>query len=246
MSQTLVLQSHTRPLPHTWLATCMESVKNWAAQNKFDYKFIDDQLFDYVPADLRTKTKKQPVIATDLARLKLLQESLAGAYETAIWCDADFVIFAPDEFKLPIEDYALGREVWIQEDKNINQKLTAHVKVHNAFMMFRRGNSFLDFYVDTAERLLTLNNGSMPAQFIGPKLLTAIHNIVQCPVLETAGMLSPMVIKDMARQTGAALDLFRQHSPQPIAAANLCSSLYQRGETSEADIERCMHNLQHS
>ena len=244
MSQTLVLQSHTQPLPAKWLESCIKSVKVWADQNKFDYQFIGDELFDYVPKKLLEKTRNQRVIATDLARLKIIQEYLQKDFSTVIWCDADFLIFAPDRFILAQDSYAVGREVWIQQ--NEKQKLSAYVKVHNAFMMFRRGNAFLDFYADTAERLLTLNNGPMPAQFIGPKLLTAIHNIAQCPVMETAGMLSPVVIKDMARQTGAALNLFRRHSPQPIAAANLCSSLYQRGETNESDIEHCIRNLQNS
>ena len=243
MSLTRVVQSHTQPLPHAWLATCMQSVKNWAAQNKFDYKFIDDQLFDHVPVNLLEKTKKQPVVATDLARLKILQEILAGEYETAIWCDADFFIFAPKKFKLPAENYALGREVWIQQDKKNNQKLTTHVKVHNAFLMFRRGNPFLNFYTDTAEKLLSRVKGPMPPQFIGPKLLTAIHNIAQCPVLETAGMLSPLVIKDIARQGGPALDLFTRQSPHPIAAANLCHSLYARGDLNDAEIEQCIASL---
>jgi hypothetical protein len=67
-------------------------------------------------------------------------------------------------------------------------KLRAYVKVRNAFLMFRKGNHFLDFYTATAQRLLRLNQGSMPPQFIGPKLLTALHNVAICPVMETAGM----------------------------------------------------------
>lgn len=243
MNKTLILQSHTHPLPIKWLENCIHSVKTWAERNNFEYQFIGDELFDYLPNKLLEKTSHQRIIATDLARLRALQKYLLENYSAVVWCDADFLIFAPDRFNLPKDSYAVGREVWIQQ--NEKQKLSAYIKVHNAFMMFRHGNPFLDFYADTAERLLTLNNGSMPAQFIGPKLLTAIHNIAQCPVLETAGMLSPMVIKDMARHTGAALDLFDRHSPQPIAAANLCSSLYQRGETSELEIERCIHYLQH-
>ena len=117
------------------------------------------------------------------------------------------------------------------------------MKVHNAFMMYKKGNSFLDFYTDTAERLLLQNNGRIPPQFIGPKLLTAIHNVVQCPVLETAGMLSPLVVKDIANGGGAALDLFKQKSPQKILTANLCSSLYESGEVSEEEIEKCIINL---
>ena len=91
--------------------------------------------------------------------------------------------------------------------------------------MFRRGNVFLDFYIDAAERLLRRNNGPMPPQFVGPKLLTALHNVVQCPVLETAGMLSPPVVADLLAGGGDALTRFRDESPVPVAGANLCASL---------------------
>ena len=85
----------------------------------------------------------------------------------------------------------------------------------------------------------------MPPQFIGPKLLTAIHNVVQCPVLETEGMLSPLVVKDTANGGGTALDLFKQKSPQKILAANLCSSSYERGEVSEEEMEKCINVMLH-
>jgi hypothetical protein len=103
--------------------------------------------------------------------------------------------------------------------------------------MFLQGNSFLDFYADTAERLLRLNNGTVPPQFIGPKLLTALHNVARLPVLESAGMLSPMVIRDILAGEGSALDLFVQDSPQPIAAANLCVSSCDKDEVSDREME---------
>ena len=236
-----MLQSHSHPLPASWLEDCMYSVKHWAKHNRYEYRFIDDELFGYIPKILLEKTQNQLVIASDLARLRALQHFLQHGYQTVIWCDADVLIFAPHRFNLLQENFAVGREVWIQQDHQL--KLTAHIKVHNAFMMFRQGNTFLDFYADTAEHLLKLNKGTMPPQFIGPKLLTAIHNIVQCPVMETAGMLSPLVIKDMARQQGAALNLFQRRSPQPIAAANLCNSLFQSGQISKVEIERCITKL---
>lgn len=116
-------------------------------------------------------------------------------------------------------------------------------------MMYRKGSTFLDFYTDTAERLLMKNQGSMPPQFIGPKLLTAIHNVVQCPVLETAGMLSPLLIKDIvngangangANGDGRALELFYKKSVQKIAAANLCYSLNEKGEINNEQLEACI------
>ena len=113
-------------------------------------------------------------------------------------------------------------------------------------MMFRQNNSFLDFYTETAQRLLMLNTGTMPPQFIGPKLLTALHNIAQCPIAEHAGMLSPLVIKNICQQSGPALDLFIEKSKQPIYAANLCGSLYSQGEVSTEEIETCISLLHDS
>ena len=158
-----------------------------------------------------------------------------------VWCDADFLIFNPDDFVLPDFAYALGREVWIQPDAR--KGLRAFVKVHNAFLMFRKGNSFLDFYRATAERLLRLNQGSMPPQFIGPKWLTALHNIALCPVLESAAMLSPLVMRDCIAGRGDALTLFRQKSSVTPSAANLSSSLTEREGLGNAEMHQLINHL---
>ncbi len=270
-SQTLVIQSHREPLAHAWLRPCIASVKSWAKQQAYDYHFIGDEIFDTLPAWVLEKTQTQKVIATDLARLKCLQHFLSAGYRRVIWLDADFLIFAPDDFQLPEHDalpegYALGREVWVQpkatEQKPANNKalkFKAYKKVHNAFLLFDaqfgQRNSFLDFYSAHAERLLkkisgTLNDGalndgkaSMPPQFIGPKLLTALHNVVQCPVQENAGMLSPWVINDILAGDGPALTLFHDKSPQPLAGANLCSSLSNSDDLTDRSLEKLVEQL---
>ena len=88
-----------------------------------------------------------------------------------------------------------------------------------------------------------MNQGSMPPPFIGPKLLTALHNIVQCPVLETAGMLSPLVIRDLLQGGGKALDLFFRKSPVEIYGANLSASLVAKEGFSEGDMNRLIELL---
>jgi len=243
MSKIIVIQSHRLPLPASWLQMCIDSVWYWSEQNNFEYKFYDNEIFECVSTEVLDKTKNQIVIATDLARLKVIQALLSQGYDTVIWCDADFIIFNPNQFILPDEDYALGREVWVQKDVKKTNKLSVNIKVHNAFMMFREGNNFLDFYTETAERLLLQNKGRMPPQFIGPKLLTALHNVVQCPVLETAGMLSPLVVKDIAQGGGEALGLFVKNSTQALQAANVCNSLFERGEYSTNTITKCISTL---
>jgi len=210
-------------LPFAWLQECIDSTQSWAADSGFDYQWQGDEIFDSLDPELIEKTQIKKVIASDLARLKAMQQALAEGYQRVIWCDADFLIFNPQQFILPESSFALGREVWVQEDKN--QKLRAYTKVHNAFMMFCQGNHFLDYYTASAEQLLRANQGRMPPQFIGPKLLTALHNMVSCPVMETAGMLSPLVIRDILKGDGKALQLFKQKSPCFPAGANLCSSV---------------------
>ena len=223
MSDTLVIQSHRAPLPLPWLEPCLESVRAWAAARDFDYRFVGDELFDPVDPAIRAKTRDRIVIAADLARLHWLERTLAEGYACAIWCDADFLIFAPADFEPPATPYALGREVWVQVDAG--GRLKVHRKVHNAFLMFRRGNAFLDFYADSAKRLIALNRGRMPPQFVGPKLLTALHNVVQCPVMERAGMLGPRVLEDILAGGGPALELMLERSEVAPAGANLSASL---------------------
>ncbi|MEQ9568468.1 MAG: hypothetical protein RLN85_22090, partial [Pseudomonadales bacterium] len=171
------------------------------------------------------------VILSDLARLKAIRALMSEGYERVVWLDADMLVFRPEQFKLPAigqlpEGYMLGREVWVQSRADNPQKLQAYKKVHNAFLLFDHQNSFLDFYIDQAERML-LNAGlSVPDQFVGPKLLTALHNVIQCPLMETVGMLSPAVILNLLTEghNTCALNLLIKRSPAPLVAANLCGS----------------------
>lgn len=242
MPDTLVIQSHRQPLPYAWLQACLDSVADWSRCWGYEYCFIDDSLFDFIRVNLRDLTRHQPVIATDLARLYWIQQCLAEGYARVIWCDADFLVFDPESLQPLDEDFALGREVWVQHDKH--DQLRIYKKVHNAFLMFCQGNNFLDFYISTAVRLLQLNRGGMPPQFLGPKLLTALHNVAQFPVQENAGMLSPLVMRDLLQGEGAALDLFRQSSAVPLAGANLSASLCEGEGLGDTEMHQLIGRLQ--
>jgi hypothetical protein len=228
----LILQSHRQPLPGPWVGECLESVRRWAASRGYRYRFEDDALFRRLDADLRDRTAAQPVIAADLARLAALDEALAAGCRAAVWIDADTLVIDPAGFDLPADAYALGREVWIQ---NHGERLRAFVKVHNAFLLFRAGNPFLAFYRHAAERLVRRHVGPMAPQFIGPKLLSALHNLVGCPVAERAAMLSPAVARDVLAGGGSALALFRERSRAAPALVNLCGSLVGR-DLDEAEV----------
>lgn len=216
---------------------CVTSVHDWSHSHGHDYLWLDDELFAVVPAEIREKTVHQPVVTTDLARLLHLQRALKKGYETVVWCDADTLVIDPQQLLLSNLPFAVGREVWVQLETGAPPaKPRAFVKVHNAFMQFDRNNVFLDFYCDAAARMLERHPAPFVSQLIGPKLLTAIHNIVALPVIETAAVLSPAVALDVLNAGGPCLDLFCRKSRQIPAALNLCASSVTRGELTDSQM----------
>ena len=221
---------------NSWLKICQDSVRTWAVKQGFEYRFLDDHLFDYLPS-AELLSRYNVVIVSDLARLRWLRYLLLD-YDQVIWCDADFLIIDVDGFKPVKSSYALGREVWV--DQTTDGQLKAFKKVHNAYLQFDRGNAFLDFYIETAEHLLERNTGGVPNQFVGPKLLTALHNVAGLTVHEQAGMLSPVLAAACLRRAGAldsaeysalcrhpadrVMALFAKRSDQLPLALNLSAS----------------------
>lgn len=164
--------------------------------------------------------------------------------------------------------FAVGREVWLQSEcttatsdtqkqqqkkqhktKDQAQPLRSYVKVHNAFLFFAKDNPFLDFYIHAAEQVIREYTAEYwVPQIIGPKLLTALHNVVPCPVVETAGMLSPVVIQALLEHysrtepqaqmkpayyadSAAVLNLFMRKSVMAPAAVNCCRSVISQANT---------------
>lgn len=222
--KTVVYQSYRTKNVPDWIKTCLGSVQSWAERVGADYRFYGDELFERVPGWYLEKTKERLVVATDLARLVLAKELLADGYERVIWCDADMLVFAPNSLTISVEtEYAFGREIWVQYDAK--GRLKAYNKIHNAFFVFTQENSFLDFYIHSCLSIVKRIDGLMVPQIVGPKFLSAIHNIVACPVIEEVGMFSPLVVKDVIDGTGKALDLLKHESPKALYAANLSASM---------------------
>jgi len=237
-----VFQSHRSPLPHAWLQNCLASVKAWAESRHYDYRFVGDELFAVLPDDIRLRQDLSPVIRSDLARLRFA-ESLLKDYQTVIWLDADTLVLSVEGLSPPEQLCSVGRENWIQMDAK--GRLRNYRKVHNAAMVFHRDGSLLPFYADSAERLLRANRAGMPAQFIGPKLLSALHNTVQLPVWESAAMMSPLVGLDLlGKGEGRALSMWHNAHQDNIAAVNLCSSSCARGDLSDAEMANIIDVLQ--
>lgn len=240
-ANTVVLQSCPASERSGWLGQCMASVEQWASLRGFDYRFCDDALFDWLPAELRRKTAAQPVVASDLARLVWMQATLDDGADAVVWLDADVLVSKPADLMLPSADFAPGREVWVQRD---GRNLRSYRKVHNAAMVARRGTPVLPYYRRAAEQILrTHRPGYMVPQLLGPKLLTALHNIAAFEVWESVGMLSPAVARDLLSCGGPALERFLADSGAWPPAINVCRSSVTGGSLAAEDMPRLIEQI---
>jgi len=241
---TVVVQSHTSPLPAAWYERCTASVRAWSEAQAFDYRWLTDELFERLPSSLRRKLHGQSVVASDLARLVVLQEMLDAGYARAVWVDADVLVLDVAGLVLPASDALFGRELWLQEGATGQLKL--YRKIHNAFMAFTAADAVLPFYRMSAERILSRYDADaspMVAQLIGPKLLTLLHNAIGFDVLETAGVLSPPVIRDLLDDGGRALSRYLAESAVMPLAVNLCGSTVRGGEITNEEMDVLIDRL---
>jgi hypothetical protein len=220
--RTVVIQSYRTHDVAPWLQACMQSVRAWAAARGFDYHFIDDRLFDYVPGWFKDKAEHLCPI-TDLARLKLARELLDQGVERTIWVDADILVFAPEALQIDVhEQFAYTHEVWTWIDQ-AGQPAFSH-RVNNSISVFVRGNAYLDFFIDAcqANGRASPRIGKLDAS---TRFLSALRQILAYPLLFNVGMLSPDLMADIAKGQSRLLPTYAKQLQAPIGCANLCGSL---------------------
>jgi len=226
---TLVFQSFRERLP-TWLRRCQQSVQSWSLHNGYDYALLGDDIFLFNPSWFDSKVRNRLPVRSDLARLLYAQSAL-DQYERVVWMDIDCFIFAPKQLNLYDEPYTFGRERWIQPHPKKGWKI--YNNVCNAFFQFQRSNSFLSFYIESAKNMIhRVDENHIAPQMIGPKLLTALNNIVQLPTTTMVGSASPWLIRECAQRGGDLLQKVEQsiHNT-PCSALNLCNSLFEEETT---------------
>ena len=247
--KTLIFQSCHALGRAEWLKSCLHSTQAWAEACGYDYYLTGDEMFELLPEWYLKKTPSRKAPAADLGRLLLARQYLERGYQRVIWLDADVYIFDPDHFEINVlSGYAFGREVWVQPDNKKKGGIKAYWNAHNALCIFVDNNNFLDFYIDSCLSIMkNVEADHFPAQLVGPKFLTALHHLVQFPLLDEVGMVSPLVASDLVKGKGPALDLMLKKLKGPMRAANLCSSLIGTHidgvDLSERLIEACIEAL---
>ena len=229
---TVILQSYREVNMTPWVEACLESTRLWARANRYEYRFMGDALLEKVPVWYRDKLAGRTTMMTDLARLVWLRETLSEGVGVAVWLDADTLVFAPDRLRVVLEGSCqFGAERWVQVDAV--QKRRVYRNVHNAYMAFRRDSAVLPFLIEVVEDLVRrVDAARVPPQFVGPKLLTSLHNTVGFDVNPAFGAISPLLAEEILQgEVG-------QGGDESMFAANLCHSLAR-----EYDHERLIARL---
>ena len=186
-----------------WIEACLTSVRSWASEQDYAYRFLGDDLFALVPQWYRLKVADRRPIIADLARLLWMQKIFAEEQiDTVIWLDADTLVFDKTGLSIEFEQSALfGREHWLQNDKH--GKPRVYRNVHNAFCAFQRENPVLEFLIYAIERLVArVDAMSIAPQFVGPKLLGSLHNLVGFQTDDRFGAISPMHATEIVKLGG--------------------------------------------
>jgi hypothetical protein len=203
----------------------MDTVCNWAGGIGADYEFIDDALFDAVPDWYLQKAKGAVTVVTDLARLVVARNYLADGYDRAIWVDADVVAFAPEHLAIP-EDwpFAFCREVWVRLDSD--GALVFTQKTNNALCAFHASDTrFLNHYIDACEIMIRDREEPLEGAEVGTEYLTALQQIMRFPVLQNVGLLSPLLMNEIATGGERLTAHYVTRLGGSLGAANLCASL---------------------
>lgn len=244
--KTLIVQSYRNVDVAPWITRCLESVRAWAAASDYAYEFVDDRLFDFAPTWVRQRCGAQILPVTDIARLYLLRDRLRAGWDRVIWVDADVVVFAPDRFVF--DDgmpYTLCRELWLYEEAG-DVKVTEWV--NNAVVVMTPGQPLLDFWLFAAEEIVrTHPPGPIGKLLVGTWLLTDLARAMPLRVIDSVGLFSPPIIRDLARGGGPAARTWAQRFGHAVAAANLCASLQDRevggARVDESELARAVEVL---
>jgi hypothetical protein len=222
----VVIQSYRTAGVETWMQLCMRSVSQWAAHRGYDYEFVDDTLFDFLPPHIRNDTSAALLPKTDIARLGLLHDRLIDRYQRAVWIDADVLVFNPAAFSIPDTCGAMFcHEVWTSlTDQG---ELAHRPGINNALMIFERAHPLLDFLrYATVELYERGEPSSMSPTALGTTLLSRLGRIVPLRLHTQVACISPLLTHAAYnRDHPEWLHAHAQQHGHRFHAANLCRSL---------------------
>ena len=197
-----MVQSHPPATPR-WVQRCVASVAAWAERRGYAHEVVGDELFDLAPAGIGR------LPATDVARLRLLEDRLASGWERVAWLDADVLVFEGAAVELP-DRFAACEERWVTPGRTLDL-------VCNAVLVAVPGDDRFREVVDATLRRVAAAAGELHERALGPDVLTAVHRRRPLPLVPGAVLVSPLVVQAVSAGDASAL--------RGYGAVNLCSSI---------------------
>ncbi len=102
--------------------------------------------------------------------------------------------------------------------------LYCYKKVTNTILVFRKENSFLDFYRDACKSVMKNQTGRLSRLTVSTKFLSKLSEIMELPLFHHMGLFSPILMHGLVKDKPAITELYAKSLEFPIYAANLCLS----------------------
>jgi hypothetical protein len=226
--KTVVYQSYRTTNVPKWISICMETVREWAAKQGYDYKFYDDGFFGFAPDWYRERVSNDKCLVTDLSRLIAAKDLLSSGYERTIWVDIDIIIWDSANFIIEVvKQYAFCREIWTYASRCGG--LGSISQVNNSISVFVKENTFLDFYIEACQMIVKNIEGEIKFLEVGTKFLSGLYKVLPFQTLSNIAVFSPVIIQAIADEYKKYLIQFMRQQKSKLYAANLCSSLITKG-----------------
>lgn len=225
-----------------WVDAAMASVERWAALHEAEYRLLHDpEFFGPVPEWVARKSTAWINPVTDLARLLVARE-LVRTYSTAIWVDADVVIWAPDHLPLPTpRDAAFSSELWMERGPDGTLRFLDNVS--NFVCAFSAQGPFLRAHI--VDVLTTLREAPEPMKLgvAGTALLTRRYDRGAFELITGVANFSPVLTEALAAGRTPDVEAFQRRLGGQLAAANLCLSHESRPFQGRGPLEQVLPRL---
>lgn len=220
---TLIYQSYRKHHVPEWIKHCLASVESWTRNEGFEYRFIDDELFEYAPGWYRRKVKNNVQLVSDLSRLILARKFMQEGFQRVIWVDADMLIFDPENFTIETTDeISFCRETWV--DADLQGNIIHQKNVNNSISVFQQQNAFLNFYIEACLKIVEAS-GETPSQVqVGTSFLTTLNKVYPLSLIQNVGIISPALVHDLLTQRKDFIEKYLEWHGSSVYAANLCGS----------------------
>lgn len=218
-----VLQSFRTVDVPSWITHCMDSVRQWALSQGWDYLVLDDRFLELPPGWVRERCGGNLYAVTDIARLIWAEDVLSGNHARVIWVDADVLVFDPSGLARhvsAVQEHGFARELFLRV---AGRRTEPQWGLNNALMVFDHHTPVLANYLRIClARLDGYRDGDVPRTAMGPTLLQQLDAAVRLHRIEGVGLFTPAMMEPFAAGRDALMRQYLSYCAVPPAAANLC------------------------